>query len=403
MRVRTCKTLEEFQQAIGAIAEYGAWTFDREAAERFVRVLPLDRMHAAFEDGRAVAGAGAFPFRLSVPGGSVDCAGVTVVGVYPTHRRRGILTQMMRAQLREAHERGDPIAALWASDERIYGRYGYGLASFCGEIELPRAHGGFAEPFEPSGGAVRYVEPEDVRRLAGPIWDQVFRERPGMFARTRDWWEVRIAADPPQFRGSAGPKRFVVVDAGDGVEGYAVYRHVPSPEGGIDAGRMRVIELMARTLRAERELWRYLLDMEWASAVTARLLPLDHPLSLILAEPRRMRMRVGDALWVRLVEVGAALSARSYTAPGRVVVEVRDRLCRWNSGRWRIEEGEARRTTRTADLACDVSALGSVYLGGLTWGRLVRGGRVDELRRGAAARADAMFATPLLPWCPEIF
>ena len=401
-RVRTCKSVAEFRDAVGAISEYGAWEIDDETAERFLRVHPLDRMHAAFEGKKAVGGAGAFPFEFSVPGGSVACAGITVVGVYPTHRRRGILTAMMRAQLDATHERGDPIAALWASDERIYGRYGYGLASLVGEIELPRQHGAFAEPFE-SRGAIRYVEGGDVPGLLAPVWEHVFRERPGVFARTQDWWEMRVVLDLPQRRGSAGPKRFAVVDAGDGVEGYAVYRHAPNWDAGIDAGKIAVSEVLAKTLRAERELWRYLLDMEWASKISARLLPLDHPLFWILAEPRRMRMRVGDGLWVRLIDVGAALSARSYSAAGPIVFQVVDDFCSWNHGRWKLEDGEAKKTRAEADLACDVTALASVYLGGFTFAQLVRGGRLEELKPGAAARADAMFRTDVQPWCPEIF
>src|SRR5512134_3507345 len=142
--VRPCRSVEEFRESIGAIAEYGAWSISEDDATWFLRVLSLERMHAAFDGTRAVGGAGAFPFDLSVPGGTVPCAGVTVVGVYPTDRRRGVLTAMMRAQLDAAHERGDPIAALWASDERIYGRYGYGLASLVGRMDLLRADSAFA-------------------------------------------------------------------------------------------------------------------------------------------------------------------------------------------------------------------------------------------------------------------
>lgn len=401
-KVRRCKSIAEFKEAVGAIAEYGAWDIDEETAERFLRCHPLDRMHAAFEGKRAVGGAGAFPFEFSVPGGSVACAGVTIVGVYPTHRRRGILTAMMRAQLEAAHDREDPIAALWASDERIYGRYGYGLASLVGEIELPRQYGDFARPLE-TRGTVRYVEPEDVPAVLGPVWDHAFREVPGMFARSTDWWETRLVHDSPQRRGGAGPRRFVAVEIGGAVEGYAIYRHAPNWEGGIDAGKVAVAEVLTRSLQAESELWRYLLDMEWTSAVSARLLPLDHPLFWILAQPRRMRMRVGDGLWVRLVDVGAALSVRSYSAPGPVVFQVVDESCPWNHGRWKLEDGEAKKTRAEADLACDVTALGSVYLGGFTFAQLVRGGRVEELKPGAAARADAMFRTDRLPWCPELF
>jgi len=343
IRVRPCKSVAEFKQAVGAISEYGGWEVDDEIAKRFLRCHPLDHMHAAFEGKRAVGGAGAFPFDFSVPGGSVPCAGVTVVGVYPTHRRQGILTSMMRAQLDAAHERGEPIAALWASDERIYGRYGYGLASHVGEIELPRQYGEFALPLD-AGGTVRYVEGDDVSKALGPVWEHVFHERPGMFARSVDWWESRLVEDPPQWRRGAGPRRFATVELGGGVEGYAIYRHAPSFEGGIDAGKVAVVEVLARSLQAEATLWRYLLDTEWTSFVSARLLPLDHPLHWILAQPRRMRMRVGDGIWVRLLDVGAALSARSYSAPGPIVFQVTDDFCSWNAGRWKLEDGVAKKT-----------------------------------------------------------
>jgi predicted acetyltransferase len=402
IKVRTCKSVAEFKAAVGAISEYAGQDVDDETAERFLRCHPLDHMHAAFEGKRAVGGAGAFPFDFSVPGGSVACAGVTVVGVYPTHRRRGILTAMMRAQLEAAHDRGEPIAALWASDERIYGRYGYGLASLVGEIELPRQYGDFASSID-AGGAVRYVDPTDVPGVLGPVWHHVCGHVPGMFARSTEWWESRAVFDSPQRRGSAGPKRFAVVEIGGVVDGYAIYRHAPNWESGPDAGKIAVTEVLARSLEAEATLWRYLLDMEWTSTVSARLLPLDHPLFWILAQPRRMRMRVGDGLWVRLVDVGAALSSRSYSAPGPVVFKVVDELCAWNNAKWKLEDGTAKKARAEADLACDVGGLGSVYLGGFTFAQLVRGGRVEELKPGAAARADAMFRTDRQPWCPEIF
>jgi predicted acetyltransferase len=402
-KVRTCRTVAEFKQAAGAIGEYGGWEIDDDIAKRFLRVHPLGHMHAAFEGRRAVGGAGAFPFEMSVPGGSVSCAGVTIVGVYPTHRRRGILTAMMRAQLDAAHGRGEPIAALWASDERIYGRYGYGLASLIGEINLARTAGEFASPVE-RPGTITYLEGADVPKVLGPVWKHVFNERPGMFARSADWWKTRLVHDPPKWRRGAGPRRYAVVDFGGTVEGYAIYRHDPKWEEGVaDAGRVVAQEVLARSLEAEVALWRYLLDIEWAGAVSGRLLPLDHPLFWILAQPRRMKMRVGDGLWVRLLDVGAALSKRSYSASGPIVFDVADDFCSWNVGRWKLEDGKAKKTRADADLVCDVAALGSIYLGGFTFAQLVRGGRVEELKRGAAARADAMFRTDVQPWCPEIF
>jgi predicted acetyltransferase len=403
IKVRACTSVDEFRAAVGAIAEYGAWTIDEETATSFLRVLPLERMDAAFDGARAVGGAGAFPFDFSVPGGSVPCAGVTIVGVYPTYRRRGVLTSMMRVQLDAAHERGDPIAALWASDERIYGRYGYGLASLSGTIDLPHADSAFFRPVDP-GVTVRYIEQADVRKLCGPVWERMRSERPGMFARTQDWWETRIAHDPEAWRpAGAGPKRFVVAEADGKVEGYAIYRHAPKYEDGEMIGRIRVGEVLATSVRATAALWRYLFDIEWVQGTLAFLLPVDHPLFFLLARPRRMRFRVGDGLWVRLVDVGEALSARSYAADGAVVIDVFDEFCPWNEGRWRLADGVAKRSQTSAHLRCDVRDLGSVYLGGFTFEQLVRGGRVEELRRGAAARADAMFASTRAPWCPEIF
>lgn len=401
--VRPCRSVEEFRESIGAIAEYGAWSISEDDATWFLRVLALERMHAAFDGTRAVGGAGAFPLDLSVPGGTVPCAGVTVVGVYPTDRRRGVLTAMMRAQLDAAHERGDPIAALWASDERIYGRYGYGLASLVGRMDLLRADSAFAHPHG-EGVAIRYVEPDDLPNLAEPIWNGVLAERPGMFVRTKDWWESRVAADPEAWRpAGAGPKRFVVAEIDGALEGYAIYRHAPKSEADEDIGRIRASEVLATTTRATAALWRYLFEMEWVQGTLAFLLPLDHPLLVLLARPRRMRLRVGDGLWVRLIDVGAALSARSYATEGSIVFDVTDGFCSWNKGRWKLEGGEAKKTRSTADLACDVSVLGSVYLGGFTFEQLVQGGRVLELAPGAIARADAMFATARAPWCPEIF
>ncbi len=139
--VRATKDLEEFKRAVGAIGHYfGGWPADDEAAQRFGANLPLERMHAAFDGDLIVGGAGAFPFELTVPGGTVGCAGVTVVGVLPTHRRRGVLTALMRAQLEDVRQRGEPVAALWASEEVIYRRFGYGLASLTGEIAIPSGY-----------------------------------------------------------------------------------------------------------------------------------------------------------------------------------------------------------------------------------------------------------------------
>jgi predicted acetyltransferase len=309
----------------------------------------------------------------------------------------------MRAQLDDVHERGEPLAALFASDERIYGRFGYGLAQLVGEMQLRRERSGFARSLE-RRGRIRTVGEDEALEYLPPVWENVRPRVPGMLSRSREWWELRILSDPESRRPpGSGPKRFAVLELDGTVAGYAIYRHAPKWEEGTSKGSLNAIEVLATSVQAEAELWRYLCDIEWVETIKAWLLPLDHPLFFLLAEPRQMRLRIGDGLWLRLVDVGAALSARSYAADGAVVFEVEDVFCAWNSGRWKLDGGEAKRTRAAADIACDVGALGSVYLGGFTFDQLVRGGRVEELRPGAAARADALFRGERAPWCPEIF
>jgi len=398
--VRPTENLEDFQRAFLAIGQYFGAEPTPERGEKFSQSLPFERMHAAREDGAIVGGAGVFPFEMSIPGGIVRCAGVTVVGVYPTHRRRGVLRAMMRAQLDDVHERGEPIAALWASEETIYGRFGYGLAAWCGEVKLAREWGAFAQPLE-RRGRVRLVEPDAAAELFPPVWEALMGGRPGVFRRSPDWWQLRTLRRPDEQ--AANPKRFAALELGGSVQAFAVYRQHPAWDEGSTAARLEVLEAVGASPQATAEIWRYLLDIDWYATLEAQLLPPDHPLFTLLATPRRLRFRLGDSLWVRLVDVGAALSGRSYAAAAPLVFDVRDAFCPWNEGRWRLEGGEASRTNDAADLALDVADLGSVYLGGFTFRDLQRAGRVEELTDGAVYGADATFRTEGLPWCPEIF
>ncbi len=212
-----------------------------------------------------------------------------------------------------------------------------------------------------------------------------------------------MLADPPESRGGGGPKSFVVLEVDGKPQGYAVYR--------LDVGfgslgpetTVRTLEALGSTPAATAAIWRFLLDVDWTRATTAWRLPVDHPLLFLLARPNLARPTVSDGLWVRLVDVGAALSGRSYADGPPVVLEVTDAFCPWNEGRWKLTGGRAERTDETADLALDVADLGAAYLGGFTFAELWRAGRVEELRPGAVESADASFRTGLAPWCPEVF
>lgn len=402
MDIRPCGSLEELRDALNAISHYFGTENTDEDTERFAQWLEQERVHAAWDDGRIVGGAGAFSFELSVPGGAVPAAGVTVVGVLPSHRRRGLLTAMMKDQLDDCRARGDLIACLWASEATIYPRFGYGVSSRIGSITLARDRTQFAQPFVPRG-SVRIVSLEEAVETFPVVYDQVFAQRPGMFRRSKVWWETRRLFDDPERRGSGGPLNRVLLELDGAPAGYALYRVAQDWRNGASSGTVTIIEAVAATPEATAELWRWLFDFDWTSQFAADLLPLDHPLFMLLAEPRRMLFRLNDGIWVRLLDIEQALSARKYTGRGEIVLEVADAFLPDNAGRYRVTPDGVERTAAAPDLRLDVTGLGSVYLGGFGFGDLVRGLRAEELTDGAAGRADALFATDVEPWCAEIF
>jgi predicted acetyltransferase len=306
----------------------------------------------------------------------------------------------MDAQLRDVHERDEPIAALWASEETIYGRFGYGIAAWDGELRVPHEWDAFAQPLA-QAGTTRFVTPEEARELFPPIYDAVRRERPGMMSRSETWWENRHLRLPEEE--SSAPRRFVVLELDGEPQAYAIYRTHFGFDGGSASSRLALREAFGATPQAMAAILRFVLDIDWMAAVELSLVPPDHPLFLLLATPRRMGYRMGDGLWIRLVDLPAALSGRAYGEGGPLVVGVRDAICDWNDGRWRLDGGACERTDAEADLALDVGALGSAYLGAVSFAQLREAFRVEELREGAIERADALFAWRPLPWCPEIF
>lgn len=402
IEVRPCSSVEELRDALNAISHYFGHENQIEDAERFSKWLEVGRMHAAFEGDRIVGGAGAFTYRMSVPGGAqVPAGGVTVVGVLPTHRRRGVLTSMMKAQLADCRERGDLVAYLWASEATIYGRFGYGLASRMGSLRLAQDRSRFARPFEPRG-TVRLVELEEAARTFPALYDELCVQRPGMFSRSTEWWETRKLFDDPARR-QGGPLNRALLELDGEPAGYALYRVKQDWHHGYSKGVVTIAEVITPKPEATRELWRWLFDFDWTSEFVADLLPLDHPLFLLLAEPRRMHFTVNDGVWVRLIDLPGALAARTYGNAEPVVLDVVDALLPENGGRWRISNAGAERTDAAADLRLDVAQLGSVYLGGFDFSGLARALLVEELRPEAAVRADELFRTGVEPWCAEIF
>jgi predicted acetyltransferase len=399
MEVRTCAP-DEVRRALDPIWHYFGGRADDEEVERLAPILPAERVHAAFEEGAIVGGAGAYLFETTVPGSrSVPTAGVMAVGVLPTHRRRGALTKLMRRQLADAHERGEPLALLFASEGGIYSRFGYGLASLAGDIELPKEHARLWHD-EPLGQARLLDTDEETLELLPGIYDRVQADTVGMFTRTLDWWRIRRLYQRPGRSG--GEQMRAVIELDGRPEAYALYRVNFAARHMVTETTLEVGEALGTSPRALAAVWRFLLGIDWVARIETSWLPLDHPLFLSLREPRRMEFSVSEALWVRLVDVGAALAARGL-GDGAIVLDIRDDFCPWNQARWRLSEGSVDRTTAEADLRLDVSELGSVYLGGFTFDQLRRAERLEELKEGAAARADELFRTERQPWCPELF
>jgi predicted acetyltransferase len=403
-RVRTVRDIEELKPALGAIGHYFGWQPTDEDAERFSRLMPMERMLAAFDDGQIVAGAGAYPLQLTLPAGPVACAGVTVVGVLPSHRRRGLLRRMMDAQLRDVRERGEPVAALWASEETIYGRFGYGLASMAMHIEAKRAAVRVRGDL-PRDGTLRLIDADEALRLLPRLYDRVRRRSPGFVSRSRDWWEVRRLSDRPENRRGAGPLVVALYERDGTPAGYALYR-IAQEGATFDEWKktVRVVEIQGVDEPARRDIWRFLFEVDWTDIVRAEQLPMDDPLLLLVDRVNELGLRMYDGLWVRAIDVGAALEARGADGDGRATVEVTDDpQFPDNVGTWTVEPDRVRRSSRRPDVRTDVQGLGGVLLGGFTFAQLARAGRAEEGTRGGLARADALFRVERAPSCPEIF
>ncbi|MDQ6648538.1 MAG: GNAT family N-acetyltransferase [Actinomycetota bacterium] len=379
---------------------------DRADEREFGRsILELERTLAVFDNGQVVAGAAIYSLSMALAGGPAPVAGVTWVGVRPTHRRRGLLTAMMTRQLAELHEAGEPVAALWAAESSIYGRFGYGLASQRVGVRLRRGESSFVQPFG-AAAPLRLGVPADLRPDLRQVYDGLWTDRVGCFARTAPFWENRLY-DAEYQRDGATPLLAVVSDSPGGPDGYALYATKEATKDSLPAGRVLVREVMATSPATYARLWRYLLDIDLMADVVADNLPVDDPLPHLLRDPRRARLTLKDGLWVRLVDVDRALANRSFGGPVDLVLEVTDESCPWNAGRWHLcgdsSGATCTRTDAPAELALSATELGAAYLGGTSLVTLGGAGRVEEHRRGALAAAARAFAVDPLPWCPLVF
>jgi len=364
----------------------------------------FDRTLAAIEGGQVVGSTAVFTLQMHVPGGAmVPTAGVTAVAVLPTHRRRGVLTSMMRRQLEDVRAAGEPLAALWASESVIYGRFGYGMAIGEEGWEIERSHALLSRPApQESSGQVRLIDLSAANERYPALYERATRTFPGMLQPPEGWWTAQFGEGPwTETVKKEAP--FRAVYERDGIdEGFVSYK-VSGFEPPRSARRLTVQDLVSLTPEAHEALWSFVFGVDLIETIVARHRSVDDPLPWMLRDYRRLERRPYDAIWLRLIDVPAALEARTYSIAGRLVLAIRDEFCPWNDGRYLLEaseDGTARCTTSdaTPDLELGVDALAATYLGGVSFATLAAAGRVQELAPGALSRADAMFRTERAPW-----
>ncbi|WP_369246582.1 GNAT family N-acetyltransferase [Streptomyces sp. R41] len=389
------------------IRAFGGVPESSEERELYDALTEYDRSLGAWDGDQCVGTAGAFSFRVTVPGGAcVPAAGITMVSVAATHRRRGVLTAMMRRQLDDIRAWGEPLAVLTASEPAIYGRFGYGIGTLQLNAEIDTTRARLSVPPGTDDVHLRYAVPAEVLDACEAVYARLVPRRPGMLARQPGWERLQVL-DPESERDGASPLQCVLAERDGEVVGYARFRVKPEwgPSG--HNGSVILIDLEGLDPAARAALWRFLFDLDLTSTLRTRARPVDEDVQHLVSDIRRCNLRMKDSLHVRLVDVGAALEARTYQAPVDVVFEVEDAFCPWNEGRWRLT-GDAKgascvRTEDAADLALTVRELGAAYLGGVSLASLAAAGRVRELRQGALTEASVAFSSVVAPWLPHGF
>ena len=349
----------------------------------------------AFDGSDPVGVTERFALEMKVPGGSVTAACIGGVTVLPSHRRRGVLTEMMKRQITAAHESDLAISVLGSSETPIYGRFGYGIASEQEKWNIDRHRTAFRREYT-WDGSLKMVKSERAREVFPEVYQREAASRAGVIEPPKPWWDDFL--EVPSERKTGKSANFHVEYRESEVEGCAVYR--------IKEGKVTVWLLLACTDAAYAALWRYCFDIDLIKTIEAWGRPMDDPLVWMLNDARALERKPFDCTWLRLVDVPKALSCRTYAQEDEIVFEVRDRFCPWNDGAYHLTASPSgatcRPTTKSPDITLSVDDLAVPYLGGSPFTPLAHAGRVEERTPGALHRADGMFATQLKPWSPML-
>jgi predicted acetyltransferase len=403
LRAATTADIDAFARVIRAAFNV---TGEPDPTDTIRTVLDPSRYTLTEFDGQIVGTAGIFTRDLAVPGAVIPAAHVTGVTVAATHTRKGLLRRMMTEQLSNAPE---AIAVLWASEGRIYQRFGYGLAAPNATIRADRRELSIRGTAGVGTGTLRAAVPSEVLKELSEVYARVLPDQPGWSSRDDKWW-THLTSDPEKHRDGFTATRAVLYENAAGtVEGYTRYRIRNEWDDSGPKGEVNVVELVAATPDAQAALWRFLLGVDLTRTVVKGLSSVDDPVFHLVDEPRRLGAKVGDGLWLRIVDLPRALTSRRFAAPVDVVLDVTDALLPANAGRWRLRAGaggalvNCSPTDAPADLSCDIADLGAAYLGGTKLGVLAATGRVQEHRPGAVAAASTALGWHITPASIEIF
>ena len=383
-----------------------AFNFDgkEEELEAIKTTFEFDRSIAAVDGDQFVGTGGAYTFELTTPGGHVPSGGLTAVAVVPTHRRRGILTDMIRFHVADVRAREEPLSVLHASESLIYSRYGYGVATIETRIEIDRRHTRFGTELS-SPGTVRLVEKDEARQCLPSIYADMCTVWPGFLSRSEAEWDLQLL-DLEHWRDGLTANRFSIYEENGEALGYVRYRVRNKWEQGHGAGELLAAEMMATTPAAEAALWRYVFSVDLIETIKTQSQPVQTLLSVLLADPRRLVVRYGDGLWVRLIDVPASLAGRRYATEGRLVFEVIDDFLPEAGGTFELDGGPdgavCRRSTTEPELTLDMAGLSARYLGEGSFRLLHEAGRATG-DLDAVRRADLMFGWDRRPWCSHFF
>jgi predicted acetyltransferase len=370
------------------------WTPDDMASARTIH--EIDRFEVALEGSEVVGVCGAYSLLVTMPGGAqLPMGGLTWVSTAATHRRQGVLTELMARSLADVDRRGEPVAMLYASEGGIYERYGFGTASQVRETTIDRRHTQLLPEFRPAPGTTRFVDGDAALAHIGDVWARFHGLRAGEIDRSAAWHRYMLSIfDKP--KGSFGSATYLAHD-----DGYAIYRIEQQWNDGHPAHTMLLVELVAVTAQAHIGLWHTLLGVDLVGPIVSRQVPIDDPLPYLLTNPRAVQTTaINDGLWVNVRDVARCFAARNYGTDDRLVIEV-------DGQRWAIDGGATgaacTRVRTRPDLVMDHPSIGALLLGGVRPSQLVAGRRVQARNADAVRRADAFFATSPAPHCQSMF